>query len=86
MTGGQIIGLVSIICIFGGPMIVGVTHAVTKSRMKIAQHREDVDLKLRLADAGFSVEEIERVVLAGRGSKVDADEDEAGYPKAAKCG
>ena len=71
MRGGEIVGLVSVICIFGGPMIVGAIYAVMGHWAKVARHREDVDLKHKLVDAGFSVEEIERVMNAGRGELQD---------------
>ena len=90
MNGGQIIGLVTIILIFGGPMIVGVVYAIVQGWSKTVQHREEVRLKDRLADNGFSVEEIERVVAAGRSSDVKHDDsdiiDDSGYPKSMKVG
>lgn len=64
MSGGQIIGLVTII--FGGPMIAGIVCAIVNGWVKTTNHRKDVALKERLADAGFTVEEIERVVAASR--------------------
>lgn len=67
MTGSQVIGLVTIVCLFGGPMIVGVVYAIANSWAKAVRDREDADLKHRMVDAGFSVEEIERVLNAGRG-------------------
>jgi len=74
MSGGEIVGLVSVICIFGGPFLVGIVYAVMKQWAKVARHREDVDLKHKLIDAGFSVDEIERVMSAGR-SQGDDDQD-----------
>jgi hypothetical protein len=68
MRGGEIVGLVSVICIFGGPMLVWAISSVMDHWGKVAKHREDVDLKHKLVDAGFSVEEIERVMNAGRGN------------------
>lgn len=72
MRGGEIVGLVSVVCIFAGPMLVWAIHTVMEHWAKVAKHREDVDLKHKLVDAGFSVEEIERVMNAGRG-KVPKD-------------
>ena len=75
MSGGEIVGLVMIICLFGGPAICGIVYAVVQGWVKTVRHREDTDLKHRLVDAGFSVEEIERVMNAGRKQK-DSDADE----------
>lgn len=67
MRGGEIVGLVAVVCIFGGPMLVWAVSSVMEHWEQVAKHREDVDLKHKLVDAGFSVEEIERVMNAGRG-------------------
>ncbi|MFQ5733752.1 MAG: hypothetical protein ACE5KM_17580 [Planctomycetaceae bacterium] len=66
MTGGQIVGLVTIICLFGGPLIVGVVYAIVNGWKNVAKHREDVDLKHKLVDAGYSADEIVRIMQAGR--------------------
>ena len=66
MESSHIIGLVTIILLFGGPSICGVVALIVKAWVKTARHRDDTDLKHRLVDAGFSVEEIERVMNAGR--------------------
>jgi hypothetical protein len=66
MRGGEVIGLVAVICVFGGPMLVWAISSVMEHWGRVAKHREDVDLKHKLVDAGFSVEEIERVMMAGR--------------------
>ena len=67
MRGGEVVGLVSVVCIFGGPLLVWAISSVMGYWAKVAKHREDVDLKHKLVDAGFSVDEIERVMNAGRG-------------------
>jgi hypothetical protein len=69
MRGGEIVGLVAVVCIFGVPMLVWAVSSVMDHWQKVAKHREDVDLKHKLVDAGFSVEEIERVMNAGRGNE-----------------
>ena len=69
MSGGQIIGLVSVVLLFGMPLIVGVVHAITSGWKSVAKHREDVDLKHKLVDAGFTAEEIVRIMNAGRKGK-----------------
>lgn len=66
MSGGQIIGLLSIIFIFGGPMIVGIVYAIVNGWVNVQKHREDADLKHKLVESGFSAEEIERIIKADR--------------------
>ena len=75
---GDLVTLVAVSCIFGGPMIVWAISAGVGAWTKVAKHREDTDLKHKLVDAGFSTEEIVRVMNAGRGkSKKETKEDDA---------
>lgn len=85
MSGGQIIGLLSIIFIFGGPMIVGIVYAIVNGWVNVQKHREDADLKHKLVESGFSAEEIERIIKADRKDEAElqvkafsGDEEQAG--------
>ena len=70
------VGLITIICLFGGPMIVGVVYAAVNGWKNVAKHREDVDLKHKLVDAGYSADEVVRIMNAGRKEKDDTSDDD----------
>lgn len=86
MSGGQIIGLLAIVFIFGGPMIVGIVYAVVNGWTNVQKHREDSDLKHKLIDAGFSAEEIERIIKADRKPDDDDPQMKAYHGEEEKAG
>lgn len=62
----DIIGLVAVILLFGGPLIAAIAYFVCQAWVKVANHEKDVELKHRMLEAGMSVDEIERIMAAGR--------------------
>ena len=59
-------GLVAVILLFGGPMLVAIAWIASHAWLKASTYASDTELKHRLLDAGMSVDEIERVMNAGR--------------------
>ena len=62
-------GQLAVICVLGGPFLVAALAIVSKSVERAFRHSRDVSLKMRLADAGMSADEIERVVRAQAGDR-----------------
>lgn len=68
---GELVSLVSVACLFGGPVVVGVVWIVARFGSRTIIHARDLELKHRLLDAGMTADEIERVIDAGRTSKAE---------------
>ena len=65
----ELIGMVAVVCIFGGWIIVAIARSISKAWSDIRTREGELELKHRLLDAGMSADEIERVVNAGGESK-----------------
>lgn len=62
----------SIIMVFGMPVVVTVTVVIGK----IITKRMELDLKRRMVERGYSPREIERVIAAKRSTGDDQEDDE----------
>ena len=54
------------------PMAIALVYVVLNAVSKTICHWRDVSLKIRLAEQGLSSDEIERIVIAGRGTSMRA--------------
>ncbi len=79
-------GLIAVCLLFGGPMLVWLISTIADAIVRVNCHTKDTQLKMRLAKAGMSAEDIERIVLAGRGVPAFDEEAEEEAPKAKKGG
>ncbi len=61
---GEIIGLVAVVLLFGGPMIWGITETVMSNWRKAKLAEQDAVLKKDMIERGFSADEIERVLAS----------------------
>jgi hypothetical protein len=62
---GEVIGLVAVVCLFGGPMIWGITDSVMSNWRKAKIAEQDAVLKKDMIERGFTADEIERVMSIG---------------------
>ena len=60
-TGGNLLGLVAIVCIFGGPFLVGAWALWLAHR----KHERQDEMKREMLERGMSADEIVRVLNAG---------------------
>jgi hypothetical protein len=67
------IGFATIICMFGGPVLVGVVWVIARAWSRVSMYEREIELKHRLLDAGMTAGEIERVMNAG-GARDEADD------------
>ena len=69
---GEIVGLVAVALIFGGPMIWGITDTVMSNWRKAKLAEQDAVLKKDMIERGFTADEIEQVLSAGSDSSKKA--------------
>lgn len=61
---GEIVGLVAVALIFGGPLIWGVTDTVMSNWRKAKLAEQDAVLKKDMIERGFTADEIEQVLTS----------------------
>ena len=62
---GDWVGFAAVICMFGGPFIVGGIWLILQAWERVTIQAQEIELKHRLLDAGMTPYEIERVLNAG---------------------
>ena len=68
---GELVSLVTVACLFGGPVVVGALWVGAHFWSRAMMHARDLELKHRLLDAGMTADEIERLINAGRNSEAE---------------
>jgi hypothetical protein len=80
---GQWVGFAAVICMFGGPFIVGGIWMILRAWERVTIQAQEIELKHRLLDAGMTPDEIERVLNAGSAA-ADRHADAAEAPRDAQ--
>ena len=63
----QVVGLVAVACLFGGPVVYFVVNSIATNWRKARVAEQNAVLKRDMIEKGFTADEIVRVIAAGTG-------------------
>jgi hypothetical protein len=69
MSENAIIGLASVVCLFGLPVLWGIVYSLANEWRKARVAEQNAVLKREMIERGFTADEIERVIAAGSKGK-----------------